>query len=178
MTGATSEHALPLGILRLPGGFFVPHSAIRAARQRNVDSIEGGGGGRPSKTRRMEGDEQDLRMEEEKDGQGDRNAAARGRALKQDQMQNQVPMQMHVVQVQQHGPESAKGQPQQHAAKRGSKKVRKACEFCTLKKIKCSGGLPCDQCAKRGSICEYAERKQTRAFVTVRDGMMRDGVID
>ncbi len=40
-------------------------------------------------------------------------------------------------------------------------KLRKACEFCTNKKIRCSGELPCKQCTNRGLTCEYAERKPT-----------------
>jgi len=37
-----------------------------------------------------------------------------------------------------------------------------ACNFCKLKKIKCSGGKPCENCSKRGNECTYrTKRKQT-----------------
>jgi len=38
--------------------------------------------------------------------------------------------------------------------------LRGSCRFCFTKKIKCNGMFPCHQCAKRGEVCEYVERKQ------------------
>lgn len=55
------------------------------------------------------------------------------------------------------------GQQQQRQSKHVS--LRKSCECCSKKKIKCSRDLPCNQCVKRGLICEYALRKRLNSTV-------------
>ncbi|CAM9499987.1 unnamed protein product [Chrysoparadoxa australica] len=36
------------------------------------------------------------------------------------------------------------------------KKLRRACDYCTKKKVKCNGANPCSQCQKRGLICHFS----------------------
>lgn len=45
----------------------------------------------------------------------------------------------------------------------GGEKLRKACDSCTVKKIACDSGRPCEQCVKRklGDKCTYSAKKPT-----------------
>ncbi|KFA46885.1 hypothetical protein S40293_03655 [Stachybotrys chartarum IBT 40293] len=39
--------------------------------------------------------------------------------------------------------------------RRKAAKVSRACDYCKNKKIKCTGTIPCDLCAKKGFVCQY-----------------------
>ncbi|PWN33418.1 uncharacterized protein FA14DRAFT_185198 [Meira miltonrushii] len=41
-----------------------------------------------------------------------------------------------------------------------------ACEYCRSRKAKCTGGLPCDRCAKKKIKCEYAQLDKKRKIKT------------
>jgi hypothetical protein len=56
-------------------------------------------------------------------------------------------------------PASAGGeQPESGASRRKLHKVSRACDFCKLKKLRCTGTLPCQVCTKRGLECLYDAR--------------------
>ncbi|KAL4897080.1 fungal-specific transcription factor domain-containing protein [Aspergillus ambiguus] len=50
------------------------------------------------------------------------------------------------------------GDPNASESRRRDPKVSRACDACKVKKIRCSGTLPCDICSRRGLPCSYASK--------------------
>ena len=48
--------------------------------------------------------------------------------------------------------------------------IRSACDFCTVKKVKCDGKEQCENCRKRNLKCNYSERRRTGPKIKVYDG--------
>lgn len=48
-----------------------------------------------------------------------------------------------------------KPQAPESGSRRKLNKVSRACDFCKLKKLRCTGTLPCQICIKKGLECQY-----------------------